>query len=294
MDPSTIQNTISPMTPEGLNTPPQAAEKPKNHKAIIWVLSILTIIALTAASVFAYLYFTKDTTDTVESTDIEEPIKNNDESSLPTAQEISTLLKEKYNFSEKERAFCIGAHDIKCSINNFDEDKKIQFTIFHAPDDLFGEKRYADGYSFYTQNIKYDDINSVFQDYFGSSENIAKEDHVFEESFLIQMEYLPESDSFDVQFRDGLGGTTSIDIFNKVIDTQKTTDGFLATVISVTIDNVVRSEEEPFFGYFGDKQVYQMSISLEDINAIQESLSAYHFYFIDDNGEYKLTSIEKL
>ena len=94
----------------------------------------------------------------------------------------------------------------------------------------------------------------------------------------------------DVVFEDE-GGT---DIFNKVIDTQKTTDGFLATVISVTIDNVVRSEEEPFFGYFGDKQVYQMSISLEDINAIQESLSAYHFYFIDDNGEYKLTSIEKL
>lgn len=58
MDPSTIQNTISPMTPDSLKTPPQGAEKPKNHKVTIWALSILSIIATTAAGVFAYLYFT--------------------------------------------------------------------------------------------------------------------------------------------------------------------------------------------------------------------------------------------
>ena len=80
MDPSTIQNTISPMTPEGLNTPPQVTSKPKNHKATIWALSILAIIALAAAGVFAYLYFTNQnpTPETV--------VKNDEDTPEPTEE----------------------------------------------------------------------------------------------------------------------------------------------------------------------------------------------------------------
>ena len=58
MDSTITQKTVSTVTPDNLKTPSQNIEKPKNHKAIIWVLSILLIATIAATSVFAYLYFT--------------------------------------------------------------------------------------------------------------------------------------------------------------------------------------------------------------------------------------------
>ncbi len=284
-------NIQTPISPE-----PIEPVKSKNTKTLTWIFGILAVIALVATGVFAYLYFTSQPQPTPTSdtpTTIIEPTDDVQASSIPTAAEVAQLLEDKYDFSAEERYFCIGARDIVCGINNFDTDKKLQFIIGHAPETLFTNERYVD--VSYIRNIKYDDLNKLYNDYFGSLENINKEDHDFENSYLIGMKYLSESDSFDIQFKDGLGGTTTVSVFNKVVETNESENGFVATIISVTINNVVSSTEEPFSGNSVDGQkLYQMGIPSEDVAEIQESLSAYHFNFLEENGEHKLISIEKL
>lgn len=304
MEPNKIQENTDKLIPENnatLHLPNNT--EPKNNKALLWCLGILAILGIATTITFATLYFVNPATLTstsTETTTSETATESNtkESSPAPATTEITKLLEEKYDFKEEERYFCIGARNLVCGINNFDMDKKIQFIIGHAPEDLYNEEirsRHIDNPLSYIQNISYDDLNDLFHSYFGSFNDIAKESHAFEDSFLIKMEYLPESDSFDIYFKDGLGGTTTISVFNKVVEVNNNEDGIVATIISVTINNVISSTNEPnSWNKIEGKTVYEMGIPLEDVNKIQESLSAYHFNFVSENNEYKLVSIEKL
>lgn len=69
MDPSTIQNTIDPMVPENLRAPEKETKDTKKPKTAIWILSILSVVAIATAGVFAYLYFNNQNSYPVEDTE---------------------------------------------------------------------------------------------------------------------------------------------------------------------------------------------------------------------------------
>jgi len=291
---------LTPVAEPAAPNQPTKTESPeanpsKSSKTLIWCLSILAIIGIVAAAVFAYLYFTgepqPESTGDI-STSTVEPTESSKVSSIPTPSEVTTLLEKKYDFENKESALCYG-DEIFCFLDDLNDVGKIQISIFKTPEELFTNERYDKDAYVIIRNIKYDDLNKVYKDYFGEKQNIEKKDYDFT-GFLIGMKYLPEDNSFDVQFADGLGGYTTVSIYNKVVETRETEKGFIATVISVMIDRIARSSEEPFPTTIDSKTVYEMEIPSEDINTIKDSLSAYNFNFIKENSEYKLDSIEKL
>ena len=283
------------------STPEQEPpKKPKSKKALIWCLSILTVIALAAATVFAYLYFTQPKTvsevttvteEINETETTEESSKNN--KAIPSPAEIAKLLSDKYDLKEEDTTLCYGTK-IACSMNDFDTNAKIQFTIDSASDNLFSNEKEIEGGTVITREIKYDDLNNLFQDYFSSSESIAKEDRELTPGgAILGIKYLPESDSFEVRFANGLGGTSTAGFFNKVVEVKGNEERFEAIVLSVIVNHVAYLSEASHLDYNGGN--FHVSVLLpEEIDKIVDSLSAYRLFFTEENGEYKLTSIEKL
>lgn len=298
MEPNTLQKTTDEVALESTAapTPPQPT-KPKNNKALLWCLGILVVLSIAAAITFAILYFTSPTTPTpvsAETTTTESTTESTTEeiSSSPTTAEVAKFLEEKFNYKNEESTLCYNDR-IACFMENLDDSSKIQIAIYQASDDLFSNERNPDDQPFILRNIKYDDLNNLYKSYFGNDQNIEKKDYSFT-GFLLGMKYLPEDNSFDIQFADGLGGTSPARIFSKVVDVYKNTEGFSATIVSVGASYGVETEEEPIVRYQDYSQKYALSIPGEVIDDIKESLSAYKFNFIEEDGGYKLISIEKL
>lgn len=289
-----MEPNIESNTTEKIETPAIKPEKPKGLIATTIILAILAIGGI-ATAIYFYLNASSEAANNselqakiklLESETGSKLVEKNENNTKTTVVEQSTsplsvaeatkLLEEKYDFHSEESTLCHGGR-IVCALDNFDKDKKIEFVILHAPDELFTNRREES--SSYVLNIKYDDLSSLYNKYFGSKERIDKEDHDFEKhSALGKMNYLPESDSFDIEFRTGFGGLSPVYLFSKVVETNKTQDGFSATMTSVLLNQAPISEE-----YLE-----------QHLKEVKESLSVYKFNFVEEDGDYKLVSIKKV
>ena len=272
----------------------------KTPKALVLALSFFAIAGIATAAVFAYLYFSNQNNNTLCLDSEKNELAGGDtetvEGLTPTISEVRQLLNEKYKFKEEEGSLCYTKGRISCAIENFDNDSKIQFTILNVDDSLLVEKGYDEAHSTITKNIKYEDLNNQFKHLFGLAEDIDKKNYSFEKNAITGMTYLQEDDSFDIQFLDGLGGATPIMKYNKITGVNNTKDGFSATILTVNYNEAPHSDEpDPLFESSSSGTVaYHIMMSEEDKNTIKGSLSAYRFNFITEDGEHKLTSIEKL
>ena len=126
-------------------------------------------------------------------------------------------------------------------------------------------------------------------------EEIEKKDYLFKNA-ISEVIYRQEDDSFEIKFLDGLGGMSSVEMFNKIVGIKKTENGFSATILRVDFDQAAHSTDPNsiFESSNGTTKLYNMLLSDEDKNTIKESLSAYEFRFIDEEGGYKLSSIQKI
>lgn len=179
------------------------------------------------------------------------------------------MLADKYKFSTVEIPIYDGWYKF---VNNFDQATKILFTI-HQAEDKF-EQTNSTSPSIRGE-ISFDDFNSEYSYYFGSEEPLEKKTYQLDSNqFISEIVYVPENDTFVVNFPDGIGGYTSARRINKVISVSDTKDGYKATIASATID-------------LGDD-------SDEYDSEAAETLSVYEFYFKKENNEYVLSSIKEL
>ena len=184
---------------------------------------------------------------------------------------------------------CISAYNLNCLKDNFNKDTKLEFAIVNAEDGLFVSERYDGDVPTRIRNIKYEDINNLFNKLFG--ENLEKESYDLERIAVQRMEYLPDSDSFDIYFADGLGGTSPARYINKIVDTKKTENGFSATMVSINMDPVDTTDS--INSYKDSDGITWTTLPEEYIKKVKDDISVYTLNFITENGENKLISIEK-
>lgn len=190
-------------------------------------------------------------------------IPSSKESSTTTTEaegpvtEAEELLRDKYGFRTSVKPLYDGWYHY---IDNFDQASKILFTIYKAE---FGSGQQGIG------TISYDNFNSSYVYFFSNTEPLEKKTYELNSKAAIdKIVYQPETDSFSVEWPDGLGGDTPRRWHYQVINTANTTNGFKATVASV--------------------------ITEPEDTIVSGSMAAYEFNFIEEDGEYKLISIEKL
>lgn len=306
---SAAPEEASPSSPTNDMTPSQPVKNradtgdiilgpPKSQKPLIWCLGILALISLVAAVVFAYLYFTPPNNSQSNTQSQTQETKKDDEpdSSLPTVAEVRRLLSEKYKFKEEGVGdLCFSRESIACGMDDFSQESKIQYTIFNIDDSKYTISTSNDGSPLIVKSIKYEELNNQFKDFFGSTEEIEKKDYLFKNA-ISEVIYRQEDDSFEIKFLDGLGGMSSVEMFNKIVGIEKTENGFSATILRVNFDQAAHSTDPNsiFESSNGTTKFYDMLLSDEDKNTIKESLSAYEFRFIDEEGGYKLYSIRKI
>ena len=306
---NTAPGEASPSSPTNDMTPSQPVKNradtgdiilgpPKSQKPLIWCLGILALIGLVAAVVFAYLYFTPPNNSQSNTQSQTQETEKDDEpdSPLPTVAEVRRLLSEKYKFKEEGVGdLCFSRESIACGMDDFSQESKIQYTIFNIDDSKYTISTSNDGSPLIVKSIKYGELNNQFKNFFGSTEEIEKKDYLFKNA-ISEVIYRQEDDSFEIKFLDGLGGMSSVEMFNKIVGIKKTENGFSATILRVDFDQAAHSTDPNsiFESSNGTTKLYNMLLSDEDKNTIKESLSAYDFRFIDEEGGYKLSSIRKI
>ena len=298
--PSSLSNDMTPSQPvkNRADTGDIILGPPKSQKPLIWCLSILTLISLVAAVVFAYLYFTPPNNSQSNTQSQAQETKKDDEPDipLPTVAEVRRLLSEKYKFKEEGVGdLCFSKESIACGMDDFSQESKIQYTIFNIDDSKYAISTSNDGSPLIVKSIKYEELNNQFKDFFGSTEEIEKKDYLFKNA-ISEVIYRQEDDSFEIKFLDGLGGMSSVEMFNKIVGIKKTENGFSATILRVDFGQAAHSTDPNsiFESSNGTTKFYNMLLSDEDKNTIKESLSAYEFRFIDEEDGYKLSSIRKI
>ena len=297
---SSLTNDMTPSQPvkNRADTGDIILGPPKSQKPLIWCLGILALISLVAAAVFAYLYFTPPNNSQSNTQSQAQETKKDDEldSTLPTVAEVRRLLSEKYKFKEEGGGdLCFSRESIACGMDDFSQESKIQYTIFNIDDSKYTISTSNDGSPLIVKSIKYEELNNQFKDFFGSTEEIEKKDYLFKNA-ISEVIYRQEDDSFEIKFLDGLGGMSSVEMFNKIVGIKKTENGFSATILRVDFDQAAHSTDpnSVFESSNGTTKLYNILLSDEDKNTIKESLSAYEFRFIDEEGGYKLSSIQKM
>lgn len=214
----------------------------------------------------------------------------------PSISEVTSLLKDKYDLDTNNTVFGDGMFSY---IDDLNDINKIIFTIDRTRDQQSEGQEYQGQHSIIVRSIGYDTFSNTFKKYFGNSENIEKKNYELDSFGLIKMEYNPDQNVFDIYYKNGLGGYSTIGQFTKVQAVVGTEDGFYALVTTVTIDRVVSEKAESEDdcrtpnSSDGVSSYYDISMSEEVQDEIQKSLSLYKFNFIQEDDEYKLTSIEK-
>ena len=276
---------------------PQA--KTNNQKGLIAAVVTFAILALAGIGFGIFMFIStggfpgdvvvscneRPDQDSATTTDVPEA------NSAPSISEVEGILKNKYEFANIQSGFTgIFKH-----LDDFDENTKIGLIVHMLLNNAPGES--SPDFSEILKNISYEELNKQYQFYFGNDSNIAKEDLTFTDILgLIKMEYDQANDNFIVHFADGLGGVTFIYQLNKVIQVKGSQDKFTATVVTVDLDTMVSQSADEYLNTsdYGGNKFYDIIMPEETLEEIQESLSAYDFNFIKEDGEPKLISIEKL
>lgn len=290
------------MEPNIQNTPnstptqtPVTDLKPSKSKALTAITTFAIILAVigTSFGIYGMFFAQKQEPDTVEciSDNPDGDGTTTNTTNSPSVSEVAKLLEEKYDFGEEESTF---TDSLPVHLNDFDINSKIIFTINHS-EEKFPKKDCSISDSICTQTISYQDFDNQFKYYFGNDANLEKKDYEFKATGLIKMSYSADNDSFIVQHRDGIGGTTSYYQYNKVVDVKGSEEAFYAIVASVTINKIATQKASEFLrtSSNGEEEFYNIDIPDDDIQSMKESLNAYKFNFVKEDGEYKLTSIEK-
>ncbi len=298
-DPNTIEPTVKSKPARAASSTQAEPTKPeKTNKPLLVILVLLIITSLITTGVFAYLYFSNNAKTTIDSTTTSETSATNEstensESTTISLNQVESLLRDKYKLSKLETVFIDGWPKY---IENLDQANKILFTIYQVQDEnKFGPGQYVDDVPAIIKNIAFDDFNDAYVYYFSGTEPLEKKDYELD-SIISKIIYNSEDDSFDVYFPDGIGGYSTIKMLSKVDSVVATKDGFKATVLTVTLDANVRQNVEEFLGKSGDgtNWFYEILMTDETLEEIRDSLSAYEFNFVDESGEYKLVSINKI
>ncbi|MBR3115913.1 hypothetical protein IKF30_01660 [Candidatus Saccharibacteria bacterium] len=294
--------------PQPESTPPTLQDKP-NHdapskpKALIATAIICAILAVAGIAFGIYGMFfqpqPKCETNCIQpsennsNTNEDEPSSDSSTLSPVSTEQATTLLDEKYGFEDEQKVIFDGWHNY---IKDFNQANKILFTIYHLKDKLGTAQPTNDYEPVVVYNINFDDFETAYKYYFGNEEPLEKKDYELDGVFS-KIQYNANDDSFNVYSKNGLGGTTSIAMLRKVLETIGTEKGFKAIVATVTINEVVTQDKNGFLGESGDGQgnmYYSIGMSEDAVEEIRDSLSVYEFNFIKENDDYKLTAITKL
>lgn len=294
MDPK-LETASSEIVQASAPVQQSVVEKPKKSKGLIATATIMTILALAGIGfgVYGMFFYEKPTCEINCSENNSEVDSESDDpentNTAPTVSEVQQLLKTKYGFEEVRNTFGTGiASSIWERLDSFNDRLKIAYTI-KSSEDILSE---AD----WTQNpvIRYADYNALNERYkllFGNDNDLPKNTEEYEiDSYAItKAVYVPESDSYEIYFANGLGGAPKDYILSKVIDVTGSEESFTATVASIVVDSRV---EDRVVNTNPDNGNYFTTMSPEYLTETQESLTSHKLNFIKENGEYKLISIK--
>lgn len=297
--PNDTKQDIKAIPDQESNLEPMAPAKSAKFNRVLIIILILLILPL--YGIFAYFFLfdslrLKMSTDSSTPTSEIEYTESEEQSeigALSTAQ-VESLLRDKYKFNTIETVFIDGWPKY---IENLDQANKILFTIYQLTDgNKFDSGRYTEDEAAIVRNISFDDFNDVYIYYFGNAEPLEKKDYHLD-SIISKIVYRPENNSFNVYFPDGIGGYSTTRLLSKLDSIFATTNGFKAVVLTVTLNSEVQQDTEESLSKSSQgngKWFYNITMDDDVLEEIRNSLSAYEFNFINDDGEYKLVSIDKI
>ena len=330
--PTTPVESTEISKPDTVSSDVQPTDKPaKSSKPLIWFLSILAILGIAAAAVFAYLYFTAPTPS---------PVPNNNQSTdtptnsttptEPTTEETEitdTLLKK--DLDEKLSILHYVNQTGPTIITTYGTHQEYPLYADGTLDDIAKLARLIYSLQNYMRNISLDEMNTIASD-FGFSEkekeainkevvngDVVREHYkdVFGEEAptpnlsSVQTKYCPiyeYDETLDLYFtRSGCGGTSPYK--SMYYKTKYSKDGDHAYVyVSAATYNFENGQLYCEIGRFDDYKTMtpcdEFAETDEDGGYIfdqskldPENLGKYRFVFNKaDDGTYYFSKVEKL
>lgn len=273
-----VESTFNPSEPLAANLGKPA----KNNKALLWCLGILAVVGVAAAAVFAVLYFTGQDTDTTpiapaESSETEitdEPVANVESDSF--SNEIAQNLIDPYI-----KSFFYNHNVLDFE---FDDNAKVEIAYLNVSPALMLAMSTTDGSAKF--KIDYYSLNEKYQQLFGSSTGLAKQN--FATDHTNNMEYDTSTDSFIVE-NIGSGGT-AMTMFSIVKDA--TYDGETIKV-EVYHDQIPLCDANPNNGYCYNANDLPLTAQSSVIQDFNNQIPVYTMTFVKDNSRFVLSSIQK-
>ncbi len=295
MEPNSNASTTKPA--DQLTTTEPATQS-KSNKPLLAITIVTSVLALVGIG-FGVYGMLQDNNRNCPNTSNDTVCPTTDSSSqqkpttqtAPSTAEITKLLEDKYGLKPVTNTF---GDTLVGYLDDFDESAKIVQTIY-AANSILSEAQYPSEAPMYIRTVSYDVFNNAYKQYF-AGEDLKKQDYDLKAIGVTKIVYLPEEDKYEIYYRDGLGGYSFVDKIVKVMDTAGTENGFVATVATATIDTQVKQDASMSVskvGYGDGSEYYYILIPNEDMSEIYDSVSLYDFSFVNENGEYKLASIQK-
>lgn len=300
---SNLENISTEIVETSTKTPAVAPEKPKKSKGLLAATIIFAILALAGIAFGVYgMYFNQPPkcitncpdSNTSETTTEENPISN-----APSISEVKKVLADKYGFKESRATFSQGlmSDSLWDHLDNFDDTAKLAYTV-RMSEELLTEGEMLTTSPEVVRSISYDTLNERYKTYFGNTSDLPKNSQEISINYggITRIIYSPESDTFDVYFAIGLGGTSAIQQLNKIAYISGSQEEFTATLLTVIVNALVTQStgESLLTGRdIANGEYYYMTIPEDSIEEIRNSLSEYRLNFIKEDDDYKLISVEK-
>lgn len=289
MDPK-LETTSNEIVQASAPVQQPAVEKPKKSGGLIATATIMTILALAgiAFGVYGMFFFPKPTCESeTPNTNTSETTTENETTTAPSVAEVQQLLETKYGYAEVIGTWRDGiTSTLWDHMDDFNETIKIAYTI-EASDESITEKDYSNpivlGY------IDYEVLNNKYKSLFGNANDLPKEAMEIKAHAIEKITYLPDTNSFEIQYANGLGGVPRFYNLSKVIEVNGSAEKFTAILSTTTVDSFVESS---VMNTDPDTGKYIITMSPEYLAETARSIKANKLNFIQEDGAYKLISIE--
>lgn len=209
----------------------------------------------------------------------------------PSVAEVTELLADKYGF--KDAQGILFKDNLASSLDDFGLEAKLMLVAMsdgiRKP---YEECDYRPEANSCVYTTSYDDFNAQYQRYFGG-EDLVKTDYDLSGRIPYKLVYLADSDGFEIYFPDGIGGIELVQILSKVSNVYATDNGYTALVLTAKV-NMDMTYESGGSVLEDGAWVEHAQMPEENLEAIQKSLTAYEFEFIVEDGESKLTEIQRI
>lgn len=284
-----VNTEVKTLDAETATEATNAVKKPRG----LVVTAVITSILAVAGVAFGVYGMLGPVEEPVAPGDISQE-EDQEAESVPSVAEVTKLLADKYGFDGAE--MLLFNDSLAENLDDFGLEAKLMIVTMDKStvDNSYEKCDYREEIGSCVYKVGYDKFNERYHYYF-AGEDLAKTDYDLANRIPYKLVYLADTDEFEVYFPDGgIGGYSTKYLIGKVSSVRATIDGYVATVVTAEIDTKIDGDYDGAYSTGDDKWTNYVMISEEDLAKIQDSLSAYEFEFVVEDGESKLVNIRKI